>query len=189
MPFYRTRPVAAPAAPDVRALLAFPPDMHLPLIVSVLDASMEIEGRTTAALMETFGYQDTAERLDIELPGCFRTDFASIPSWARAIFPPFGRHAKAAVLHDWLYAIGEPGRKDIADRVFKHAMTELSVPAWRIFVMYWAVRLGGGKGYASAAKDWQSSFADGETGDLMGPLWPRETAFLGQPHGPNPLPG
>ncbi|MDR3510009.1 MAG: DUF1353 domain-containing protein [Caulobacteraceae bacterium] len=179
MPFYRKTPAGA--------LLAFPKDMRLPLIVSVLDVSMEVEGRTTAALMELFGYQDERERLDIEVPSCFRTDFASIPAWARGLFPPFGRHAKAAVLHDWLYAIGEPGRKAVADRVFRHAMTELRVPAWRVWVMYWAVRLGGGAGYARAATDWASSFADGETGDERTPLFDRASAFLGQPHGPRPI--
>jgi hypothetical protein len=180
MPFYR--PAPAGIAPR------FLPDMHLPLVVSILDRTLEEDGRTTAALMESFGYRDAVERIDILVPARFRTDFASIPAWARAVFPTFGRHAKAAVLHDWLYAIGQPGRKAVADRVFRRAMGELGVPAWRIFVMYWAVRLGGGGPYARAAKDWLISFADGETGVLIAPPFPRETAFLAQPNGPKPFP-
>jgi hypothetical protein len=176
MPFYR--PALAPL---------FLPDMRVPLVVSILDRDMEEDGRTTAALMERFGYRDAVERLDIEVPADFRTDFASIPAWARWLFPPFGRHAKAAVLHDWLYAIGQPGRKAVADRVFRHAMTELEVDGWRIFAMYWAVRLGGRRGYAGAARDWASSFADGETGSALPPRFLRESAFVGQPNGPRPF--
>jgi hypothetical protein len=164
------------------------PNMPRPLKVSICDKAQEREGRTTGVLIDSFGYLDEIEKLRITVPRQFRTDFASIPGWARAIVSPFGRHAKAAVLHDWLYAIGEPGLKDIADRVFDHAMKELEVEDWARKLMYRAVRIGGAGGYANAEKDWPATFADEATGDPVDPLFARPTAYVGQPNGPQRAP-
>jgi hypothetical protein len=182
MPFYRLQSARYAAA----AKLA--PDMPLPLEVSINDKDRERDGLTTAVLVQGFRYVDEIEKLDIPVPTGFTTDFASIPSWARAVIPPFGRHAKAAVVHDWLYAIGEPGRKPVADRVFDHAMAELGVVGWQRVSMYAAVVAGGGGGYARAATDWLDSFGDPISGQHVEAPYARETAFLGQPNGPKPLP-
>jgi hypothetical protein len=164
------------------------PGMPLPLKVSICDKAQEREGRTTAVLIDSFGYLDKVEKLRIVVPKQFRTDFASIPGWARRIVSPFGRHAKAAVIHDWLYAIGEPGRRDIADRVFDHAMEELDVDDGARELMFGAVRIGGHDGYANAEKDWPETFADEITGDQISPLFARSTAFVDQPNGPQRVP-
>jgi hypothetical protein len=164
------------------------PSMPRPLTVSINDKDRERNGLTTAVLVQAFGYRDEQAKLQIVVPAGFLTDFASIPGWARAIVSPFGRHAKAAVLHDWLYAIGEPGRKDVADHVFDHAMRELEVETWAREVMFGAVQVGGGHGYERAAADWSTSFADPVTGQGTQPLFAREDAFVGRPHGPTPLP-
>jgi hypothetical protein len=179
MPFFDLGPV-------VREELT--PAMPKPLTVSINDKARERDGLTTAVLVNPFGYRDEHEKLQIVVPGGFLTDFASIPGWARKIVSPFGRHAKAAVLHDWLYAIGEPGLKDEADRVFDHAMQELEVDTLAREIMVGAVRIGGGGGYDRAPQDWASSFADPVTGDLKTPPFARETAFVGQPNGPVRLP-
>jgi hypothetical protein len=164
------------------------PSMPRPLTISINDKDRERDGLTTAVLINSFGYQDTEAKLDIVVPAGFLTDFASIPGWARAIVSPFGRHAKAAVLHDWLYAIGEPGRKDVADHVFDHAMRELAVEGWAREIMFGAVQVGGGHGYDRAAADWSTSFANPVTGEVTPPPYPRESAFVGQPNGPRPRP-
>ena len=67
------------------------------------------------------------------------TDLASVPRLLWAIFPPHGRWAKAAIIHDYLYdrAIGS---KMDADRTFLEAMTVLGVSRISRAVMYWAVR-------------------------------------------------
>ena len=39
----------------------------------------------------------------ITVPIGFVTDLASVPKWARWIFPITGKYTKAAVLHDWLW--------------------------------------------------------------------------------------
>jgi hypothetical protein len=164
------------------------PSMPRPLSVSINDKDRERDGLTTAVLINPFGYRDDQAKLQIVVPAGFLTDFASIPGWARAIVSPFGRHAKAAVLHDWLYAIGEPGRKDVADHVFDHAMRELQVETWAREIMFGAVQVGGGHSYDRAATDWPTTFADPATGQVTPPQFTRESAFLGQPNGPKTLP-
>eukprot|EP01035_Chromulina_nebulosa_P053454 gene53454-73070_t len=69
-------------------------NMPRPLTVAIMDKPQEREGRTTAALVDSFGYADLAQKLEIVVPKTFLTDFASIPGFARAVFSPFGRHAK-----------------------------------------------------------------------------------------------
>lgn len=179
MPFFRVR--GPGLAPELL------PTMPVPLTVSINDKGRERDGLTTAVLVESFRYVDEIEKLSITVPAGFLTDFASIPTWARAIVPPFGRHAKAAVLHDWLYAIGEPGRKEVADNVFDHAMHELEVETWARELMVGAVRIGGQHGYDRAHQDWPETFADPVSGETAPAQFARETAFLGQPNGPQPL--
>lgn len=41
----------------------------------------------------------------IVVPVGFETDFASIPWGVRNTFPPLGRHARAAIIHDFLYRV------------------------------------------------------------------------------------
>lgn len=74
------------------------------------------------------------------------TDLASVPRLLWAIFPPYGRYAKAAIIHDYLYdqAIKT---KSFADKTFYEAMGVLGVPQWRRTLMYWAVRLFGRGNY------------------------------------------
>lgn len=159
--------------------------MPRPLVVAVMDKAQERDSRTTATLVRTFGYRDQVEKLEIVVPETFLTDFASIPDLARSVISPFGRHAKAAVVHDWLYAIGEPGLRDTADRIFLHAMTELSVDKSVRDLMFAAVQVGGKTAWRRAAKDWPKTFADTVTGATISPPpFAREAAFVGQPHGP-----
>jgi len=82
----------------------------------------------------------------VVVPAGTVTDLASIPWPVRAFLPPDGPWAKAAVLHDHLYATkgeGRFGRKQ-ADGVLREAMEVLGVPAWKRAIIYNAVRLGGG---------------------------------------------
>jgi hypothetical protein len=82
----------------------------------------------------------------IRIPAGTVTDLASVPRLLWAIFPPHGRYAKAAIVHDYLYEQGI-GCKAYADQVFLEAMEVLSVPKWRRILMYWAVRLFGRGNY------------------------------------------
>ncbi len=82
----------------------------------------------------------------ITVPAGTVTDLASVPRVLWAVFPPHGRYAKAAIVHDYLYeqAIGS---KAFADRVFLEAMEILQVPKWRRVLLYWAVRCFGRGNY------------------------------------------
>ncbi|GGL35547.1 DUF1353 domain-containing protein [Caulobacter rhizosphaerae] len=158
-------------------LEAYAPVMPLPLVVAVLDSAEEKEGRTTAVVAYGFRYIHTASGAQIDVPEGYVTDFASIPTAVRGVFPPFGRHAKAAVLHDWLYLIGETGQRAFADRIFLDAMADLNVSLARRTVMYRAVRLGGGGAYAKEASAWKTAFADWKTGERRAPDLPVEQYY------------
>lgn len=150
-------------------LEAYPVNMPDCLAVAILDGPEEREGRTTAILVYGFRYTHPSSEAQIEVPAGYITDFASIPAAIRGMFPPFGRHAKAAVLHDWLYLVGEPGKRAFADRIFLDAMEELGVSAFRRGVMHRAVRVGGGGGYAREQNGWSKAFGDWRTGDRVTP--------------------
>ncbi|SDO94242.1 Protein of unknown function [Ralstonia sp. 25mfcol4.1] len=74
------------------------------------------------------------------------TDLASVPRLLWALFPPHGRWAKAAIIHDYLYA-NAIGSKAYADRTFREAMEVLGVSRPVRWLMYWAVRVGGRGAY------------------------------------------
>lgn len=82
----------------------------------------------------------------ITVPAGFVTDLASVPRILWPIFPPNGKYAKAAIVHDYLYSQGSVSRL-YADKVFAEAMKVLRVPSWKIKLMYYAVRLGGRRHY------------------------------------------
>lgn len=150
-------------------LEAYVKSMPKPLVVAILDQQDEKEGRTTAIVTYGFAYDHPASGARMEVPAGYITDFASIPPAVRGMFPPFGRHAKAAVLHDWLYLVGEPGKKPFADRVFVDAMEELGVSWARRTTMYKAVQIGGGGGYRREGNAWKEAFGDWRTGDRLTP--------------------
>lgn len=100
------------------------------------------------------------------IPVGFRTDFASIPRAFWSIFPPIGRYAGAAVIHDFMYQFRgfcyapfsdmrtlwtSVTRKE-ADLRFLWAMELLGVPWWKRKIMYRAVRLFGGKAWKQGHK-------------------------------------
>ena len=82
----------------------------------------------------------------VNVPIGYVTDLTSVPRLLWSIFPPNGRYAKAAIVHDYLYS-NAIATKAFADDVFLEAMTVLDVPRWRRVAMYWAVRLFGRGAY------------------------------------------
>ena len=79
---------------------------------------------------------------DFLIPKGFQFDFASIPGFARWIFPKVGRYAWAAMIHDYLYANRIGTRKE-ADDLFLRIMLTHNVAKWKAYVMWFAVRVGG----------------------------------------------
>ncbi len=86
-------------------------------------------GRWVVELTSDFEYSLGAGNspLVIRVPSGFRTDLASIPWALRWVFPPDGPYARAAVLHDWEYALGRFPRS-LCDVIFWDAMTNRDLP-------------------------------------------------------------
>ena len=125
----------------------------------VEEAGETREGRYCVRLLETLEYRVGSEDSDevICVPVGFETDFASIPWGLWNLFPPLGKWARPAIIHDFLYDRGGVlpsktySRKE-ADMIFREAMSVVGVPAWRREVMFAAVRVGGAGGWKDPLK-------------------------------------
>lgn len=159
-----------------------------PLPVAVL-VKREREGRTLCVTTEALRVVSKTLRLEIPIPQGYVTDWASIPAVAQIGIQPFGRHAWAALAHDWLYTVGEPNGRARADDLFLEKLEEAEVPPLRRTVMFRSVRLFGGRGYARAKNWWKGGFRDPRSGLEIPPPFAREEAFTGRPHGPRPWTG
>lgn len=80
------------------------------------------------------------------VPAGFQTDFASIPRIFWNILPPIGPYAQAAIVHDYLYRTGLVTRKE-ADLTFLQIMKTDGVSFFVRHLMYYAVRIFGGRHY------------------------------------------
>lgn len=83
----------------------------------------------------------------VVVPAGFKTDLASVPRWLWPILPAHGLHEKAAIVHDFLYGRNREGKPLVtrwtADALFRQGMASLGVSAWRRWLMWAGVRLGG----------------------------------------------
>ena len=75
------------------------------------------------------------------VPVGFPTDLASVPRALRGVVSKV-TGIEASIAHDWLYDQREGKRAD-ADRLF-YEMLKLSESRWKAWIMYRAVRIGGG---------------------------------------------
>jgi hypothetical protein len=120
-----------------------------PLTVQILDG--ERQGRVTARLIARFSYRPAVvDGQVIRVPAGFVTDFASVPWGLWNLEPPLGDAAKAAVIHDYLYAsrgLGGRYSRAQADAIFREALGALGVPLWKRTLLWAAVRLGGAGGW------------------------------------------
>jgi hypothetical protein len=80
------------------------------------------------------------------VPADFDTDFASVPQIFWSLISPWGRHMKAAVVHDFLYRTHKTSRKQ-ADDIFYFMMKESGVSWWRRQTIYRSVRAFGKHAY------------------------------------------
>lgn len=108
--------------------------LRVDVLPSFRDGFLAIEGNGIYQLVEPFTYQDPVVG-EIAVPAGFKTDFCSIPFFARAFFPTSGKAAPAGVLHD--YCLGEQtGLRKQASRIFLRALRDGGVPAWRRYPMF-----------------------------------------------------
>lgn len=99
------------------------------------------DGRGTWRLLDTVVFL-SAERGRIVVPAGFVTDLASVPRLPITYFLAGGLAHAAAVVHDWLYTSHELTRAQ-ADAVFREAAQACGVGAWRAWIMWLGVRVGG----------------------------------------------
>lgn len=81
------------------------------------------------------------------VPAGFVTDFASVPRLPLMYWLAGDTAHMSAVLHDWLCRelVSELMSWREAADLFREAMKAEKVKPWRREIMYWAVRLAGGK--------------------------------------------
>lgn len=119
-------------------------------------------GRSLWGVQRALEYQvgNDPEKLIIVPPG-FVTDLASVPRVVWPFYPPDGPWAKAAVIHDFLYATkgtgewhtqrgitrADPYSRKEADDILKEAMADRNVGKWEQGVIWSSVRLGGAGGW------------------------------------------
>jgi len=77
----------------------------------------------------------------VKVPVGFYTDGASVPRFFWWLFPPMGKYAGAAVVHDYL--LFTKMDRQFADDTFYRAMITLGVAKWRAKSMWAAVRVFG----------------------------------------------
>jgi hypothetical protein len=121
------------------------------------------DGRSLWAIEKGLGYRTSVggdESIEV-VPG-FVTDLASIPRFAWGLLPPDGPWVKAAIVHDFLYFTSgtgawkhhpaaitraKPYERREADDILNEAMKDRGVDGLRRFIIWAAVRIGGGNGW------------------------------------------
>lgn len=120
------------------------------------------DGRSQWGVQRPLTYHAGDRTNSITIPAGFVTDLTSVPRWGWVLIPPDGPWVKAAIVHDFLYAtIGTgkwkghpasitrptPYSRLESDRILGEAMKDLGVGPVARTIIYWAVRLGGGRSW------------------------------------------
>ena len=94
-------------------------------------------------VLEDYTYR-TSKGL-VTVPKGFKTDYASVPRVFRNIINSYGKHGRAAVVHDWLYSskCTLDVTREEADKIFLEIMKECGVGTIKRQFMYRMVRLFG----------------------------------------------
>jgi hypothetical protein len=116
-------------------------------------ASDQDDGRWI--LCKPLVYQSDVAKQTFTVPEGFETDLASVPRLPVVYLLTGDTARAAAVVHDYLYSERKVSRK-VADAVLREASEVSGVPAWRRWVMWVGVRIGGSSHYAPAAAQVES---------------------------------
>lgn len=106
------------------------------------------EGDWTMAAPLVCTWSEGAEQHRIVVPVGFDHDLASVPRVFRSLVPVIGKWNKAAVIHDWCYEKRWRSR-EAADALFLAGLKASGVGWLTRNAMYAAVRLGGGRAWAT----------------------------------------
>lgn len=107
----------------------------------VEDADIADDGKWI--VIQPLVYQSDVAKCTITVPIGFQTDFASVPRLPLIFMLCGDTSNEAACVHDYLYSSHLVDRA-IADEVLREASAITNVPAWRRWMMWAGVRVGGG---------------------------------------------
>lgn len=93
-------------------------------------------------LTKSLIYQSDIAKETFIVPAGFQTDLASVPRLPIIYLLAGGTSTEAAVVHDWLYSSHQVTRS-MADAVLREASAVTGVPAWRRWMVWAGVRIGG----------------------------------------------
>lgn len=111
---------------------------HIPRVIPFLDWDYYyLDG--PLLWIPNFGEKLTA----VSVPTGFVTDLASVPRILWSKYPPTGRYAYAAVIHDYLYWF-QTGTREEADEILRAAMSDAKVDKDTVSDFYNALSLLGG---------------------------------------------
>ncbi|CAG9193380.1 conserved hypothetical protein [Burkholderia gladioli] len=99
-----------------------------------------VNWRLTALLYASRMYPDGA----LTVPAGSETDFALVQRAPVAFLLAADSAHEASTVHDFLYTAPHPVTRSMADAVLKEASIASGVPAWRAWLMWAGVRIGGG---------------------------------------------
>jgi hypothetical protein len=119
---------------------------HEPIQITLPRVPERRQGRKLWAITADYFYCYEPLKLLVAVPAGFVSDLASIPAAARFLYDP-ADFVEAAFVHDYLYAIGEDGRRETADEILKAMIIEANDSERRAFVVHSAVRAFGDGGY------------------------------------------
>lgn len=130
------------------------------------------DNRRMAIVAGDYLYHDPLTLHVYLVPVGYITDFASIPRPASLLLPPFGLWTEGAVVHDFLYAVGETGARKAADRILHTAIREQGVGRITAAAIHAAVKLFGERAYGREA-EWSGRFGDPRSGEPAPPPFSR----------------
>lgn len=117
------------------------------------------EGRRAQALIEPYSFSinlragpHKGEVLQVSVPAGFVSDFHSVPDAAVGITLPVRKALEAAVVHDWLYAVGRRGDADekrLADQAYSDILAHYGVDGFTHWAVASGVRVGGSKNFGA----------------------------------------
>lgn len=147
------------------------------LPVVIMRDARGADDRRMAIIASDYLYHDPVT-LDVYLvPVGYITDFASIPRPASLLLPPFGLWTEGAVVHDFLYAVGEKGGRAAADRILHTAIREQGVGRITAAAFHVAVNLFGVRAYGRAT-EWSERFGDPQSGEPAPPPFERPSTAV-----------
>ena len=118
----------------------------MPFLTDLVTSDDEKSGNKSVLLADLVYQLIPDNPTVLVVPKGFVTDYASIPRVIQLLIPKLGRHRKAAVLHDYLYAKDCDYQSLLqaeCDSVFLSAMKGSGVSKWKRCSLYSGVRVGG----------------------------------------------